>query len=114
MALFIWGIAADHVLEGPSVVRTVFVVTDKPEEVSLMVFDRLGLGITAWPARGMWTRAEHAILFCTVSRPDVNALRSVVLEMDPHAFVVIGHGHQASGGVFRQTLRREKAQKQQE
>ncbi len=112
MTLFIWGVAADHVLEGPSVVRTVFVVTDKPEEVSLMVFDRLGLGITAWPARGMWTRGEHTILFCTVSRPDVNALRSVVLEMDPHAFVVIGHGHQASGGVFRQTLRREKAQKQ--
>jgi uncharacterized membrane-anchored protein YitT (DUF2179 family) len=111
VTLFIWGVAADNVLEGPSVVRTVFVVTDRPEKVSLMVFDRLGLGITAWPARGMYTRAEHTILFCTVSRPDVNALRSVVLEMDPQAFVVIGHGHQASGGVFRQTLRREKAQK---
>jgi uncharacterized membrane-anchored protein YitT (DUF2179 family) len=108
MTLFIWGVAADHVLEGPSVVRTVFVVTDKPEKVSLMVFDRLGLGITAWSARGMYTRTEHTILFCTVSRPDVNALRSVVLEADPQAFVVIGHGHQASGGVFRQTLRRER------
>jgi len=112
MTLFIWGVAADHVLEGPSVVRTVFVVTDQPEEVAQAIFDRLALGITAWPARGMFTHAGHTILFCTVSRPDVNALRSVVLEMDPHAFVVIGHGHQASGGVFRQTLRREKAQKQ--
>jgi uncharacterized membrane-anchored protein YitT (DUF2179 family) len=114
MTLFIWGVAADHVLEGPSVVRTVFVVTDKPERVALKVFDRLGLGITAWPARGMYTRTEHTILFCAVSRPDVNALRAVVLEVDPQAFVVIGHGHQASGGVYRQTLRRERRRKDSE
>lgn len=102
VALFIWGVAADHVLEGPSVVRTAFIVTDRPEDVSRTVFNRLRLGITAWPAQGMFTTETHTVLFCTVSRPDVNVLKSVVVEADPRAFVVIGHGHQAIGGVFRQ------------
>lgn len=102
VALFIWGVAADHVLEGPSVVRTAFIVTDRPEDVSRTVFSRLRLGITAWPAQGMFTTETHTVLFCTVSRPDVNVLKSVVVEADPRAFVVIGHGHQAIGGVFRQ------------
>ena len=106
ITLFVWGLATDFVLEGPSVVRTVFIVTDKPGEVSQAVFSRLGLGLTAWPAQGMFTHEEHSVLFCTISRPDVNTLRSVVRRMDPHAFVVIGHGHQATGGVFRQTMRR--------
>lgn len=106
VTLFVWGVAADYVLEGPSVVRTVFVVTDKAEQVTQMVFERLGLGITAWPAQGMFTAGQHTVLFCTVSRPDVNLLTSVVITADPDAFVVVGHGHQATGGVFRQTLRR--------
>jgi uncharacterized membrane-anchored protein YitT (DUF2179 family) len=107
VTLFIWGIAADHVLEGPSVVRTAFIVTDKPKEVTQAVFSHLGIGVTAWPARGMFTAAEHTVLFCTVSRPEVNALKAVVVEVDPGTFVVIGHGHQASGGVLRRIRRRD-------
>jgi len=103
VALFAWGLTADYVLEGPSVVRTAFIVTDYPEQVSRAVLDELGLGLTAWPARGMFTEAPHTVLFCTVSRPEVNALEAVVIRADPQAFVVIGHGHQASGGIIRQT-----------
>ena len=99
IALFIWGVAADQILEGPSVVRTVLIVTDQPEDVSRVVFEHLTLGITAWPARGMFTDSKHTVLFCTVNRPDVNALRSAVLDADPTAFIVIGHGHQAVGGM---------------
>ncbi len=104
VTLFLWGLAVDFVLEGPSVVRTAFVVTDHPDRVAQAVFGQLGLGLTAWAARGMFTEAEHTVLFCTVSRPDVDELRSVVSAADPEAFVVIGHGHQASGGVYRRSI----------
>ena len=104
--LFIWGLATDYVLEGPSVVRTVFIVTDFADEISRALLTRLQLGVTAWTGRGMFTESEHKVLFCTVNRPDVNAVRLIVGEMDPTAFIVIGHGHQASGGVLRPVKRR--------
>ena len=63
---------------------------------------RLGLGVTAWSARGKFSEATHTVLFCTVSRPEVEALRSLVAEIDQDSFVVIGHGHQASGGMVGQ------------
>ena len=100
ITLFVWGLATDYVLEGPSVVRTAFIVTDKPEAVGQAILERLHLGATAWPAQGMFTHAPHTILFCTLSRPQERALRRAVTEVDPHAFLVTGHGHQASGGVF--------------
>ena len=98
--LFVWGLATDYVLEGPSVVRTVFIVTDAPESVSQAVVSKLGFGVTAWQGPGMFTGAKHTILFSTVSRPDVGSLKSAVAEVDPNAFIVIGTGHQASGGVI--------------
>jgi uncharacterized membrane-anchored protein YitT (DUF2179 family) len=100
ITLFVWGLAADFVLEGPSVVRMAFIVTDRPQEVADAVFRELRLGVTAWPAEGMFTETEHAVLFCTVSRPYERSLRQVVAGADPKAFLVTGHGHQASGGVY--------------
>jgi uncharacterized membrane-anchored protein YitT (DUF2179 family) len=101
ITLFVWGVVVDYVLEGPSVVRTAFIITDQPNEVSRAVLERLHLGVTAWQAHGMFTEEKHAFLFCTVSRSDVNTLRNIILAQDPDAFVVIGHGHQAIGGMIR-------------
>lgn len=99
VTLYIWGIAADQVLEGPSVVRTAMIVTDRPKEVAEAVFDRLRLGITSWPAQGMFTEKKHTVLFFAVSRPNVDALKNVVLEADSQAFIVIAHGHHIVGGI---------------
>jgi uncharacterized membrane-anchored protein YitT (DUF2179 family) len=100
IALFVWGLAADYVQEGPSVIRTMFIVTDSPEEISRVILNDFRLGATAWPAQGMFTENQHTILFCTVSRPQERALRTAVTKLDPNAFIVTGHGHQASGGVL--------------
>lgn len=105
ITLFVWGLAADFVLEGPSVVRTAFIVTDAPQAVADAIFEELRIGVTAWQAKGMYTQAEHSILFCTVSRPQEPGLRQVVREVDPCAFLVTGHGHQAWGGVLGQPRR---------
>jgi uncharacterized membrane-anchored protein YitT (DUF2179 family) len=99
VTLYIWGFAADQILEGPSVVRTAMIVTDRPKEVTEAVFEHLHLGITAWPAKGMFTEVEHTVLFFAVSRPNVDVLKSVVLEADRQAFIVIAHGHQTVGGI---------------
>ena len=79
-----------------------FAILDNPEpmtgtdlQLAIAVSDHVGI-----MANGMFTKAEHAILFCTVIRSDVNTLKAVVSDIDPNAFVVIGQGHQASGGVL--------------
>jgi hypothetical protein len=48
----------------------------------------------------MFTETRHTFLFCTVSRSDVKTFRTTIISEDPNAFVVIGHGHQAIGGVI--------------
>jgi uncharacterized membrane-anchored protein YitT (DUF2179 family) len=102
LMLFIWGMAADYVQEGPSVVRTTFIITDRPEQVATAVFNRLRVGVTAWSATGMFTQHRRDVLFCTINRSDMSTLKSIVTSVDPTAFIVVGQGHQAVGGVLRQ------------
>ncbi len=98
VTLFMWGLVADFVLEGPSVIRTALIITDQPEIISKAILNRMRVGVTSWSGKGMFSNTEHATLFCAIKRPDVKRLRTIVNEVDPAAFVVIMQGHQATGG----------------
>jgi uncharacterized membrane-anchored protein YitT (DUF2179 family) len=102
VALFAGALASDYVLEGPSVIRTATIVTDHPQEVSDAILDEMGRGVTSWQGKGMFTEQLHTVLFVTISRPQVNALRRLVFSLDPDAFVVIGQGHVAYGHGFKE------------
>jgi uncharacterized membrane-anchored protein YitT (DUF2179 family) len=104
IAVFISGIAIDYVLEGPSVIRIATIITDKPKELSQAII-KMGRGVTAWEARGMFTGDAHTILYVTVSRAQVNDLLYAVLQVDQSAFVVIEQGHTAYGQGFRRFRR---------
>ncbi len=101
VTLFMWGLVADFVLEGPSVIRTALIITDQPEIISKSILQRMRVGVTSWSGKGMFSNKEHATLFCAIKRPDVKRLKTIVTEVDPSAFVVIMQGHQATGGKLR-------------
>jgi uncharacterized membrane-anchored protein YitT (DUF2179 family) len=53
----------------------------------------------------MFSHAKHTTLFSTINRSDVNALKAIVNDTDPKAFVVIAQGHQTKGGRLRKSVR---------
>lgn len=101
VALYVTGATSDYALEGPSVIRTAIVITDRPREVSDAILDRMKRGVTAWEGKGMFTDQTHSVLYVTIGRAQVNLLRRCVFSVDSSAFVVIGQGHSAYGEGFK-------------
>lgn len=101
VALVLEGAATDYSMEGPSVIRTLMVITDKPRDVADAILYRAGRGVTAWQAVGMYTGEMRHVLFVTINRSEVNEVRSLALQIDPHAFVIVGQGHVAYGEGFK-------------
>jgi uncharacterized membrane-anchored protein YitT (DUF2179 family) len=101
ITLFVWGVVADYVLEGPGVIRTATIITDRGEHVAQAIMQHLGYGVTAWHGEGKYTHQTHEVLFATINRSQVSELRDLVAAADPDAFLVIGQGHQALGRSFR-------------
>jgi uncharacterized membrane-anchored protein YitT (DUF2179 family) len=102
VSLFVGGATADYTLEGPSVIRTSIIITDHPRDVADAILAELGRGVTAWEGQGMFTEQPHSVLYVTIARSQVNALRRIVTKTDPTAFLVIGQGHTAYGRGFRE------------
>ncbi len=101
VTLVIGGMTTDYMLEGPSVIRTVFIITERPDEISQMVITQMNRTVTAWQAEGMYSHQPRSVLYVTIPRSDANRLRDFALAVDPTAFIVIGQGHAAYGEGFR-------------
>jgi uncharacterized membrane-anchored protein YitT (DUF2179 family) len=100
LMMFLNGLASDFVMEGPSTVRMVMIVTNQPDNVGQALIVGLNRSVTYWNATGGYTGQSRSMLWCTISRSEVNALKKLVSAVDPHAFVVIGDAHQALGAGF--------------
>lgn len=76
------------------------IITDKPEEMSFALMRELGRGVTALPAKGMYTNEEHSMLVCVVSKRQIAALRRIMKEIDPDSFAVMSNVSQVLGLGF--------------
>lgn len=76
------------------------VITDKPEELSYAILSQLGRGVTAIEAKGMYTKDEHSMLVCIISRRQVTAFKKVIKEVDPDSFAVMSKVSQVLGLGF--------------
>ncbi|MBI5944857.1 MAG: YitT family protein [Chloroflexi bacterium] len=101
ITLYVSGLVSETVLEGGGTVRTAMIVTNNPEEVSARVIDELERGVTYLEGRGAYTGNSRPVLYCVVSRAEVATLKTIVHEIDPDAFMVIGIAHEALGEGFR-------------
>lgn len=101
LTLFLDGLASDYILEGPSTIRNVTIITDHPQEISRGLMEGLDRGVSEWKITGAYRGEQHSMLMCVVFRSQVNDLRQIVAAIDQQAFVVIGNAHEALGYGFK-------------
>jgi uncharacterized membrane-anchored protein YitT (DUF2179 family) len=88
-------------MEGPSVVRTIMIVTEYPEQIADTIMEQMQVGVTHVAVQGMYQRRSRGLLYVTVSRARSAQVRDIVSEIDETAFMVVGQGHVAYGGGFK-------------
>lgn len=106
IVIYVSGLAAEVISEGNNLYRMAFIITDKPKEVTQKVLDLLERGVTILPGTGAYTGKSRPVLYCVLTRSEINLLKAIVHEEDPEAFMVIGQANEALGEGFR-PLRRQ-------
>ena len=101
ITLYVSGLVSETVLEGGGTVRTAMIVTNEPEVISNRVLDELERGVTILEGSGAYTGQSRPVLYCVITRAEVAALKAIVHEADPRAFMVIGVAHEALGEGFK-------------
>ncbi len=101
VAYFVIAKMIDVVIKGLDESYAVMIVTNDYEEVTMALNDRLGRGVTLLHGEGGYTRESKEVLYCVVTRLEVDKLKEIVLEKDESAFVTINAVHDIVGGRFK-------------
>jgi uncharacterized membrane-anchored protein YitT (DUF2179 family) len=99
--IYVSGLAAETALQGTNVIRTAIIVTVETEAVTQAIMRDLERGVTILSGTGGYTGEPRAVIYCTVSRMEINRLKILVHDIDPRAFMVIGQAQEALGEGFK-------------
>ena len=101
IVLYVSGLVVDSTLEGAGTVRTALIVSNESEAVSQRILKEMERGVTILEGAGAYTGEARPVLYCVVTRSEVQQLKTIVHEADPRAFMVIGVAHEALGEGFQ-------------
>ena len=99
LAMFACNMAFNAALKGLNRTVTVFIISDKWDEIAPLVMEKLHRGATYIPAEGAYTGAPKKLVYCIVRTAQLSQLKRIVVENDDHALFsmietkeVIGRG----------------------
>lgn len=100
IAVYLVTKVSDGIIAGLKFSKAVYIITDKPDEVSRMVMDDIDRGITGIRAKGMYSGNDKLMLFCVVGKKELVHLKEMIDEIDPKAFVIVGDAREVHGEGF--------------
>ena len=100
IAVFLVTKVSDGIIEGLKFSKSVYIITDKPDEVARMVIEDMDRGITGISAKGMYSGEDKLMLFCVVGKKELVQLKEKIDEIDENAFVIVGDAREVHGEGF--------------
>jgi uncharacterized membrane-anchored protein YitT (DUF2179 family) len=98
--IYVSGLAAETALQGTNVIRSAMIVTTQTDAIAQAIMRDLERGVTILSGTGAYTGQPRNVIYCAVSRMEINRLKILVHDIDPKAFMVIGHAQEALGEGF--------------
>ncbi len=101
LIIFIQSKIIDIVIDGLKTYRTVFIVTDKIQEVTSFIISDLKRGGTCFTGHGLYGGTERKMIYVTLSRDELVKLKANLHLIDPNAFVNIVESSEIMGRGFK-------------
>ncbi|MDY0075947.1 MAG: YitT family protein [Bacteroidales bacterium] len=101
IVIYITGKVIDTILQGLDYDKTLFIISDKHEEIRTKIIDDLNRGGTYIKAKGMYNGDDKTVIFTVVNRRELAMLQDYINHIDPHAFVTVINANEILGEGFK-------------
>ncbi|WP_026294011.1 YitT family protein [Saccharibacillus kuerlensis] len=91
----------DVTIEGMNESKSVWIISDRIDDIGNAILDRLGRGVTYLAGEGGFSGDPKKVIFCVITRLEEAKLKDIVNQFDDKAFLAIGNIHDVKGGRFK-------------
>ena len=103
IASFVFSQVVAVVQNGGYTVRGMLIISSKYTEISQKITDEIGRGATYLKAEGVYSGQGTKVIYVVLSPVQVQAVKAILAEIDPDAFVSIINVHEVIGSGFTYT-----------
>ncbi|MCR4672137.1 MAG: YitT family protein [Lachnospiraceae bacterium] len=101
IAIFCSTRSIDSILYGLDKGTMMTVVSEKSHEIGDRILHEMDRGVTFLKGYGGYTGNQQDVLMCVVRRQEYGKIRDLVMQTDPHAFVIVGETTAVLGEGFK-------------
>lgn len=101
ITIYIMGKMLDIIFEGIYFTKLLIIISDKNEQISKEIGDKVNRGTTGLLGKGMYTKEKKIVLLCAANRGDIAKIKSIVKEIDVNSFVVVANAREVLGLGFK-------------
>ncbi len=101
IVIYITGKVIDITLRGISYEKTMFIISDRHEDIRHKIIHDLNRGGTIFVGKGMYQESEKNMIYTNVSRREYQILKDYIREVDPEAFVTVIDANEVLGKGFK-------------
>lgn len=87
----------DIVIEGLNESKSVFVITDYSTEIGKDIMEKMDVSVTYIDAEGGYSGVKKRIVYCVISRLQVQKIKEIAKNIDPRAFIAIENVYEVEG-----------------
>ncbi|MBY0535515.1 MAG: YitT family protein [Chitinophagaceae bacterium] len=96
----------DFLIEGIEEYTGVTIISPKSEEISMMITEKMGRGITVYAGKGGYGKkgyhsTDMSILYTVITRLEISRLKNEIGLIDPNAFVIMNSIKDTKGGMIK-------------
>ncbi len=103
IASFVFSQVVAVVQNGGYTVRGMLIISSKYAAISQKITDEIGRGATYLKAEGVYSGQDTKVIYVVLSPIQVQAVKGILAEIDPDAFVSIINVHEVIGSGFTYT-----------
>ena len=102
IAIYLMGKVIDILFEGIHFTKLLLIISDKSEEISKQIEEKVQRGVTGLYGKGMFTKEDKLILMCAATRRDIAKIKWVAKKVDRNSFIIVTNSREVVGLGFKE------------
>lgn len=101
--MYVASVVINRVIDGFDRKKLLFIVTEKEKEVSSMIMNELGRGVTYFYGEGAYTGENKRVIYCIVTLNQLIKVKKMVEDLDPTSLMSVIDASEVQGKGFKKS-----------
>lgn len=100
LVMFVSSMVLNNVLQGFNRTKTLFIISNRWEEIAPHIMQEVHRGVTLIPAKGAYTGQDRTLVYVIARTTELSIIRRIALDIDPKAMISIIDTREVVGRGF--------------